>query len=230
MIYIVSGFMRSCTSAMMGCLDAGGMSVAYDTGKDKKMESLSYGDYQMNPRFYELLPKQLRDKRFPLNCDGHVVKMLAPGLARLPQANYKIIFMLRHPVELHASHLAAFESQLNESIANGLSSAPYPPSPGIYYFTASRIIREQRMKGRSVATVGARSMINRPLRTFCKLAEKGWPIDPAAAAAAVDPSKYRFKLEELTVRDLEWEKRKVSPYRCGGTWPSMPKKVQVLHG
>jgi len=205
MIYIVSGFMRSGTSMMMRCLHAGGMSPVYDKRKDKQLEHLSSEDYQMNERFYELTAKDFFAKGFPLRFEGKVVKVLAPGLYRLPDYPYAVVFMLRHPVEIYASCIAAFEVKQNESLLSGDVVPCYPPSPLVYYQTVFSLVERQRKKGWRVATVGARSTAKWPLRTFCRLADRGWPIDPCAAAAAVDPARLRFRKESLAVRDREWE-------------------------
>jgi hypothetical protein len=231
-IYIVSGFMRSGTSAMMKCLERGGIEVIYDKGKDAQMEKFSDASYTMNPKFYELLPEDFNDLRFLLRCKNKAVKMLAPGLNRLPNGPiYRIIVMLRHPIEIHASYLAAYEQNLNETIAANGVPAAYPPSPAMYYYTASRVISEQKRKGRFVTTVGMRSMIKYPLRTFTNIAEKhGWPIEPFLSASAVEPDRLRIKLEDLLVRDYEWEKQKnLSPYEdFGPTWPRMPEPPKQL--
>jgi hypothetical protein len=232
-IYIVSGFMRSGTSAMMCCLEAGGLPAVYDERKDKMMEKLSSESYEMNPSFYELLPGDFKDLSFLERCENKAVKMLAPGLIRLPSGPmYRIIFMLRHPVEIHASHNAAYEQKMNTATAFGYPPPAYPPSPAMYYFTASRVINEQKRAGRFVATVGARSMVKRPLRTFAKLAnEYGWPIEPFLAASAIEPERLRVKIEDLKVRDYEWEKCKdQSPYEdFGPAWPAMPRQVPRIY-
>ena len=127
MIYIVSGFMRSGTSMMMRCLEAGGLTVEYDKDREDHMQK-DYPDG--NPVFYEqthesriknlshaahengmvygyadsCLGSEDLANKFTQQYEGKVIKVLEPWLWCLPRnANIEMIFMTRDPKEIRKS-------------------------------------------------------------------------------------------------------------------------------
>ena len=143
MIYIVSGFMRSGTSMMMCCLEAGGLSVVYDQSREDHMQK-EYPDG--NPMFYEqtqetriknlshtehkdgtvygyadscIKSEDLADK-FTQQYDGKVIKVLEPWLWCLPRkADIEMIFMVRSPKQIRKSFKYMLKKDLGDKwVAN----------------------------------------------------------------------------------------------------------------
>ena len=96
--YIVSGLERSGTSMLMQILEAGGLSLAFDTESRPPDEN--------NPKgYFELeggkVINKLMDGQFPLEkYKGRFVKITAFGLKFLPPGKYKIIYSRRNMEEI----------------------------------------------------------------------------------------------------------------------------------
>lgn len=96
--YIVSGLERSGTSMLMQILEAGGLSLAFDTDSRPPDEN--------NPKgYFELeggkVINKLMDGQFPLEkYKGRFVKITAFGLKFLPPGKYKIIYSRRDMEEI----------------------------------------------------------------------------------------------------------------------------------
>ncbi len=96
--YIVSGLERSGTSMLMQILEAGGLSLAFDTESRPPDEN--------NPKgYFELeggkVINKLMDGQFPLEkYKGRFVKITAFGLKFLPPGKYKIIYSRRDMEEI----------------------------------------------------------------------------------------------------------------------------------
>lgn len=92
-VVVVSGLPRSGTSMMMQMLAAGGLTIFSD-GERVPDENNPKGYYEVD------LAKGLAKKnRWVHDCDGQVVKVVAPLIRYLPQSvDYKVIFMQR-PIE-----------------------------------------------------------------------------------------------------------------------------------
>jgi hypothetical protein len=96
--YIVSGLERSGTSMLMQILEAGGLSLAFDSESRPPDEN--------NPKgYFELeggkVINKLMDGQFPLEkYKGRFVKITAFGLKFLPPGKYKIIYSRRNMEEI----------------------------------------------------------------------------------------------------------------------------------
>lgn len=96
--YIVSGLERSGTSMLMQILEAGGLSLAFDTESRPPDKN--------NPKgYFELeggkVINKLMDGQFPLEkYKGRFVKITAFGLKFLPPGKYKIIYSRRNMEEI----------------------------------------------------------------------------------------------------------------------------------
>ena len=89
-IYVVSGYMRTGTSMMMRCLEAGGLSAKYDRLKAINPEINQYG-------CYEVRAGEQNVKNFPALDEyrGHLVKAMydkIPNIAKAHKENFRIVF------------------------------------------------------------------------------------------------------------------------------------------
>jgi hypothetical protein len=179
-ITIVSGFMRSGTSMMMRCLQAGGMELVYNPSRDEMNDRHGDEHYKINDDgFYELTRAEYMDPAFPNNCDGKAVKCLWGGMYRLKAGKKKTILFMRRPIEeIAASYEAAF-------------GAPHPraiPELADELDTIQAILKQRRDV--KLHVVQYHDVLKNPLEVFESL---GLPINPDAAAAIVNPSKYRHR-------------------------------------
>lgn len=184
MIYIVSGFMRCGTSMMMKALEAGGLTAAYSSERDARMNR-QWGDvdkpggYVPNDGYYELDPDDYQAKDFPAAYEGKLIKCLWGGILRLPPGEYRLIFMRRAAREIRTSLLAFFgqphhfaerpdfDAQMDKIIA----------------------IARDRRSFLSVDEIQYLDALMKPEEVFAGL---GWPIDPEKAAAVPDANKRRY--------------------------------------
>lgn len=180
-VYIVSSFHRSGSSMMMRCLQAGGLEAVYDSFADA-MNLAAPEDYTPNPNgFFQYNREVLPD--FYESYNGKLVKLYFTELIKLPPGNYKVVFMLRDPVEIRASMerwtpykswgMQEAATYLYEEIRNAISTIP----------------------GVEVLFVNYVDVINNPHNEFLRIKEFGIPIQASLASQMVDPSLYRLKLE-----------------------------------
>jgi hypothetical protein len=183
MIYIVSGFIRSGTSACMQALEAGGLSVVKD-GKRKEFNwRHKDGKYTPNPDDLYEPNMTLWTHSWPRQYDGMAIKLVVPYCRRISAHNYKVLFMMRDPEEIRQSAEGSFgirvktqqiETQRSEALA---------------------VLRNRR-DVKHIEVVQYQDLIENPLEIFTKL---NWPIDAKKAATVITPSQYRYRLDDLVV-------------------------------
>ena len=186
-IYVVTGLMRSGTTMMMHALKAGGMDVYHEPYHTERMKAMGKKDYYKDD--YELLevcPENMEDPNFPLMHKGKLIKVLAGKAARLRgdgTVNYKLIMMIRDPVEIVTSHDAWFE--------HGATMSPE------WYWSYLKANSEV-MKARpdmSVEIIKYDDVLAAPKEAFKYLRSKGWPINVKKAKDVIDPNMRTIKLE-----------------------------------
>ena len=104
MIYVVSGYRRSGTSAMMGALGAGGIPIL--AVPDFEAMNVEKDGYKINPGNFFEITRAVYMEPFVLQQvlqDGHAIKIFFDGLPTLPAGDYRIIYMQRDPEEIKAS-------------------------------------------------------------------------------------------------------------------------------
>jgi len=174
---------------MMRCLNAGGIPAIRDTARDRLIEVTSDETYQLNPEsLYETSPQVSVELRYhPERFHGKLIKTMNRNVVWLAPAEYRIVFMLRNWEEVRQSHNA------------GLGNLPALRDEEEYENKMELTvgILEQR-RDIAVTALQYRGVIADPLGTFERLRDLGWPIDSEKAAAEVDPSLCRFKVENLT--------------------------------
>jgi len=191
-IYIVTSLHRSGSSMMMRCLEAGGIEAVCDKTMDSTLEEWFGSDgYSPNPNgFYQAPPGILEDGNFVEKMKGKVVKIYLTDISKLPPANYKIIFMRRDKNEILASL-----SKMTSGKDVGREQRNVENSETLIPNILSELATRQDM---SFVQVNFAQVVKNPLIEFAKLKNNfGIPIDVQAAASMVEPSLYRFKLENL---------------------------------
>lgn len=189
MIHVVSGFMRSGTSAMMSALIAGGMAAAYSTDRNKLADSRSDAHYHPNRSgLYEVPLVEYGGVNFPLQYQGKLIKVMSwglDGMAVNPQG-YRVVLMMRDPEEIRQSYEAFFDQPLR---------VPWFAQYAERMDRAVKMLRN-RNDVLSVNVMQYRDLVENPLP---ELAMLDWPIDVKAAAKTIDPLQCRFRRELLTV-------------------------------
>lgn len=184
MIYVVSGLPRSGTSMLMAALDEGGLPAHFEPARERLREAHGDADYDPNAGgMWELSVAAMRRGGF--EQPDHCHKIVTPWLCWLRRCDRAVI-MLRDPEEIRQSYEAFF-------------GMPYPPRWKDYHGQIEQTRQRLESLGGDVCVLEYRRVIEAPLHCFAWLADRGWPIDPAAAAAVVDPDRYRYRLESLDI-------------------------------
>jgi hypothetical protein len=188
MIYVVSGFPRTGTSMMMRCLEAGGLTPAFSSDRERGFMTLGDDHYHPNQGgFHEVRLAEYGSPGFPLDYQDRLIKVLAWGLDSMAAnpGGYRIVLMLRDPEEIRQSYEAAFGKGFN-----------LPPD----YWRRMEAV-EARMRNRkdvhAVSVFAYRSVVGDPRFAFDQLAAEGWPVAVEAAVNVVDPAQCRFRKEWL---------------------------------
>ena len=193
MIYVVSGYRRSGTSAMMGALQAGGIPVVFNPDLEKM--NIGTNGYKPNPvSLYEIgrIAYMEPGLLHQLLLDGHAIKIFFDGLPTLPKGDYKIIYMVRDVDEINESLRIALE--------NVRSAGERPNSGGQKPFDVYSPYAQKEIDwvlgicdARSdidLCMVDYHDLVNDPGRV---LEELHLPINIGAAAKAIDEKHYRVK-------------------------------------
>jgi hypothetical protein len=201
MIYLVTGVPKSMTSAAVGGLDAGGLQVITDSKRQEQLDQFyNSPDNIVNPRYWEPSGRQLREYDFPRAYDGHALKSLYRALPLLAPHSYRVLVMTRHPEEIRQSYNAMHLPQA--IVAERWLDYDFPDGEQqqAEYDKRINVLLEHidnRPDMELSAVWWAPDFNDAPLGHFTELADKGWPIDPEAAAAYIDPTKRRFVLDNL---------------------------------
>jgi len=183
MIYLVTGFMRSGTSAFMQGLEAGGLNVLKSDNRDKFNMGHSDGLYKPNPvSLYEMRPEELSTELLEIN-NNSALKVVAPQIHMLPVHEYKVILLRRDSEEIRQSFEAAFNLkrpiEFIESNMNNLTT-----------------VLNNRKDVKEIIEVQHQDLMFNPLEVFSSL---NWPIDAEKAASVIDSGLYRFRKDKLVM-------------------------------
>ncbi len=181
-IILVSGLPRSGTSLMMQMLAAAGFDLFTDENRPAD---------ESNPKGYfesELVKQLARRNRWILECQGKVVKVVAPLIPYLPQqGNYQVVYMERDMEEIIPSQTAMLrrlEKKGGDIEPRALAEA-YSRSAG-FALNLLALFKHPLLR------IRYREMIAKPGETARQLTEFfGMNLDVRAMAAAVDPLLYR---------------------------------------
>lgn len=189
-VYVISGWMRSGTSAMMRALEAGGMDAQYRQSRDVMKNR--YADEHYDPNIgglYELERADYQKPDFPRGYEGKLIKalQLGPANMRTMPGGIKVVFMLRDTEEQRQSYMAFFGGQ----------------APTVEQITArvERALEAARnRRDTEVLTFWYPDVVQNPRIAFATIREFfGVPLDIEAASAVVSPEHYRYRLTELEV-------------------------------
>lgn len=193
MIYLVTGWMRSGTSMMMGALRAGGLEVVHDPSRKEEFSVWEDEHYEANPQYWEPSTEMIKTPGFPRGHDGKLMKVLWGGLGWLaPTRGLRVVCMKRDPEEIRQS-MEAFWPR---------TRAPeFLSEPGGYEerLQLTVDILNNRRDVHSVTVLEYADVVADPFAVFRGLEISGWPINHTSAAAHVQPELYRFRLEHLEV-------------------------------
>lgn len=185
MVYLVVGFPRSGTSMLMRALDAGGIPAIHDAGRGDavRRNSTMLPGYDPNPHgFYEIEDLRAVDWR---RCEGRCVKVIRDNLIDcVPPGGYRAVYMTRDPAEIRRSYPGTMSGPPTDATFDFLRG---------YWETVAADVGRLESLGAAVARLHYPAVVAGPLAAFARLAAAGWPIDPAAAAATVDPALYRYR-------------------------------------
>lgn len=182
MIYLISGYMRSGTSMMMQCLEAGGIPVVRSEVRDRLNDRHSDLHYRPNPSgLYEPPCSEIGKPGWPREHDGKALKVVAPLVRHLSVHEYRAVFMLRDPEEIRQSYEAAFKGRVNCEQIEQCQQEAF----GMLH---------NRRDVLSVKVLQYADVIANPLAA---LQELNWPIDAKKASSVVQPELYRFRRERL---------------------------------
>ncbi len=183
-VILVSGLPRSGTSMMMQMLAAGGLPIFTDGNRSAD---------DNNPKGYfesDLVKGLAKRNTWVHDCDGQVVKVVAPLVQFLPQGiHYKVIYMRRPMAEVLRS-----QSRMLERL--GEQSAEIDDQQ------MARVLRQQAHSAISLLTLHQNPVLRLaytdvladPVAAAASLNQfLGLELDETAMAHAVDPSLHREK-------------------------------------
>lgn len=177
MLYIVSGMMRSGTSAMVRAIDAGGIPASWSPERTQRIRQKypSPGDFE----YYEIDPNEAVAEDVLKKYNDRVIKLLVEKMYYLDAEEFRVVFMRRSMDSIAKSMEANFKCPLVETRAKN-----------IYGAHIRKIIKitKDRRSCVSFDEVWLEDLVTNPARELAKL---NWPINPAAAAAVIKAEDVR---------------------------------------
>jgi len=174
---------------MMHALSQGGLEPARTKAWDE-FAAAQRENYAPNPTgFYELSVEDQMHPWFPTRHWGKLIKVLYIPLVGLAPGQYRVVFMMRDPREIRMSYEALGEATARQRL-DWRTDEDYAPLMKRFMAAAS-----MRMDMK-VLEVWFSDVVQNPLATFERIRDFGFPIDPAAAARAIDPALYRHRVTE----------------------------------
>ncbi len=191
---IVSGYMRTGTSMMVGSLIDGGYEAVYDGARYSMLSRVVDDEfYHLNPReIFEFDPSEWNNREFPSQYPGTALKVRYTDINKLAtmENGFHFIQMRRDPEEVRQSVEAAFAPKKAE---------PWLSVSGEYTRRMDCSLGWAQDRDDLLSTTVVDYPLTDPLETFGGLADSGIDIDPHKAAANYDDGLYHFRLSELVV-------------------------------
>jgi len=206
-IFVVSGYRRTGTSAMMKALHAGGIPAIFSPHIEDGNPDAN--GYKPNPGglwevgFTQYMNADFLRRFIP---DDSCIKIMFDGLPCLPQRKYKIIFMERDPEEITAS-----TDRVDQHIIDASGGKMRPGSEAgritnCLPFCNFRPYNQEDIdhvlgicdtrSDMHVIRVQFSELIKNPQRVFTTLALMGVPIKVHDAAAVIDSKLHRVRIEK----------------------------------
>ena len=195
-IYVVTGWQRSFTSAMMKALIAGGMDAVYDESRNRwAKQSAVDPSYHPNPDGLFEMDDEKRNQFFamPNVFNGKLVKILDNhGRFDLPMWNgkYRVVVMLREPSEIRESYRRFFghEPQFTDGVRTVTLTDP------LYEQLMRRTIRAcANRRDITYTVIKGSDLMAYPRNEFGRLYARAWNFDVEKAAVQIDPARYRIR-------------------------------------
>lgn len=209
-MFIVSGDGPRCgSSAMMYALGEGGIPVAHHKAADAWASAQADGGYHPSPggRF-ELATEYINPKGFPqpiykgmaIKClpwpwtpfMEHAITAYCWGYTASDRVDWDLektrIVWIRRPAE---DRWASFEKAHSVGFTD-LVHGPYAKEAMVWRDACADVIRitlEWNLKPPVFTQIEFDDLINQPESVFNLLKERGWPLDPEPAAAAIRSGK-----------------------------------------
>lgn len=173
---------------MMAALIAGGMPGAWSEERNKLAEQHADERYHPNRSgLYEVPLKEYGEIGFPTQYAGKLIKVMCWGMPTLAVHDYRVCIMRRNKEEIRQSYEGFFGQPLRDK--------------WFAEYDARMDELEKQLRNRkdvrSVAVIQYRELVTNPHKQLSRLF--GWEFDVDKAAATIDPTQYRFRLEKLTV-------------------------------
>ena len=186
-ITVVSGLPRSGTSMMMQALEAGGMSILTD-GLRQQDEDNPKGYYEFEP-----VKKTKEDSSWLPTAVGKAVKIIYRLIYDLPEEyDYRVIFMRRDINEILASQTRMLQRTGRQGAKIGDEKLAALFKNQLSDFE-DWIANKQQF---SILWIDHKDMISSPLIECEKINRfLDGALNAGAAAAVVDPSLYRNRIE-----------------------------------
>lgn len=198
-VYIVTGWQRSFTSAMMKALIAGGMDAVYDESRNTWAEAQSSDpSYNPNPDGLFEMDDAKRNHffRMPAAFKGKLVKILDNHGRFSPEmwtGDYKVVVMLREPAEIRESYTRFFGHP--PTFTDGAQELSLTDE--LYFQLMVRTLRACRnRRDIDYLVVQGSDLIAEPLAVFQRMRLAGWPIDAERAASQINQKLYRCHTQE----------------------------------
>ena len=182
-VIVVSGLPRSGTSMMMQMLAAGGLEIYTDNQRKPD---------QNNPKGYfeaDKVKGLAADNSWIKDCQGKVVKVVAPLVPYLPQnERYRLVFMQRDIKEIISSQTHMLERLNEDSVSNeGQLQEAFLQQ----IITANQVVGAH---ANAMLQVSYADAVGDPERVAQQVVEfLGMELDISAMVSAVDPSLHREK-------------------------------------
>lgn len=184
MIYIVAGFLRSHTTMMMHCLEAGGLRPFWDSERD---DWASSNPVEVNPQnqLREITDTTWEDfQANPKKYDGRLLKIITKyGYLRLPKWDYRVLLMVRNPEEIRQSFARVFGKPLTYTGDDGQET---PLSDQLYLHVISGVASDLMEQKIPFVSFQSSQVLKNPLKAFECLQDNGWPINAKKAAKVVN--------------------------------------------
>lgn len=186
-MYMVSSVSRSGSSMMMRCLEGGGLMVVVDPEQDTA-NILAPDNYIPNPNGFYQFSEEITSE-FYEKYKGNLIKCPLRDLLKLPEGNYKLVFIKRDPKEIRASmaRWTPYQSWGDEEVLT-------------YFYDEYLDELFRRLKQRDdidITILNYAEVVAEPITAFDTLVKRGWNINAVEAAKLVDPELHRLRLENL---------------------------------
>jgi len=187
-IVVATGLPRSGTSLLMQMLAAAGVPVLVDDARPPDAS---------NPRgYFEYAPVRAiaRDASFLPRARGKAVKVVAPLLAHLPAGERYVVLWIERDLD----EVLASQAAMLARAGSATSHEADPQLRAAFARSLERARSELAQRAIEVCTVRHADAVCRPGQVADAIcAFLGGPLDPAAAAASVDPGLHRVRAASL---------------------------------